>query len=101
MGLTTFWPLSQWPKIGHLGDDASGDFSKIFGRLHFKLPQANRTAKWTPENYLMCHSTLPTLRGRSHRLPEHPQRRRNLRTFAIQHRFFLATTLAVKHRLHD
>ena len=35
MELTTFWLLSQKPKIGHLRNDASGDFSKTFGLLDF------------------------------------------------------------------
>ena len=33
---TTFWPRSQKPKIGHLRNDACGDFSSsTFGPLHF------------------------------------------------------------------
>ena len=35
-----------------------GDFSKTFGLLHFTPePQAELSAKWTPKNYLMYHSS--------------------------------------------
>ena len=38
MGLTTFWPVNEQPKNGHLGDDADAhDFSKTFGFLDLQL----------------------------------------------------------------
>jgi hypothetical protein len=37
VGLTTFWPLSQKPKIGDLRNDAEGDFSQTFGLHHLPL----------------------------------------------------------------
>ena len=68
MGLTSFWPLSQEPKIGHLRDDAKGDSSKTFGLLHFTRASGQLVGKMDTEKLLNClvyHSKSPSIFRRS------------------------------------
>ena len=63
MGLTTFWPLTEKPKIGHLRDDAYRDFSNTFGLLQFKLRIPLGPEAKSPENGHTHTSERSTQRG--------------------------------------